>query len=78
MRLLAPVEAWTEPLASWMPLRQAVFKFGMTEDEETAAIYDTPFLDLSNFKEIASSPALLHEAIIEMRRAQKDLSRVAN
>jgi hypothetical protein len=49
----APAEAcvsdkqWAEPQDSWIPLRQAVFVFGMTEDEVVAAIHDKPFLGLS-------------------------------
>jgi hypothetical protein len=38
---------WAEAQKGWIPLRQAVFVFGMTEDEEAAAIHDQPFLGLS-------------------------------
>lgn len=49
----APAEAcvsdkqWAEPQDNWMPLRQAVFVFGMTEDEKAPAIHDQPILGLS-------------------------------
>jgi hypothetical protein len=51
---------WAEPRDTWIPLRQAVFVFGMTEDDEAAAIHDEPFLGLStdDFASIATQEVL--------------------
>jgi hypothetical protein len=42
------------PKKTWLPLRRAVFAFGMTEDEALAAIHDRPFLELSK-EEVGSA-----------------------
>jgi hypothetical protein len=49
---------WTEPQDNWIPLRQAVFVFGMTEDKEVAAMHGQPFLGLTtdDFASIATDP----------------------
>jgi hypothetical protein len=52
---------WPEAQAGWIPLRQAVFKFGMTEDDEAASIHDKPFLGLS--KDIFEQPDSLHQKL---------------
>jgi hypothetical protein len=54
---------WEDPEPDWVPLRQAVFKFGMTADDDSAGIYDKPLPGLSEFK--ALSPELLRQAAIE-------------
>jgi hypothetical protein len=50
-----------EPRANWIPLRDAVFKFGMTEDDEAAGIHDKPFLGLS--KDNFAHPGFLHQKL---------------
>jgi hypothetical protein len=57
-----PKKQRAEPHASWVPLRQAVFKFGMTADDEAAAIHEKPFRE---FDESASSLELLRQMTIE-------------
>jgi hypothetical protein len=54
---------WAESRDTWIPLRKAVFVFGMTEDEEAAAIHDQPFLGLSkdDFELIATDPESGHQ-----------------
>jgi hypothetical protein len=58
-----------KPHSNWLPLRQAVFRFGMTEDDEAAAIHDKPLLCPSEFKEIAESSALLHQTTIDIEES---------
>jgi hypothetical protein len=54
---LLPKEQWEESQPGWMPLRQAVFQFGMTDDDE--AVHDKPLPNLSEFQ--ASSSELLRQ-----------------
>jgi hypothetical protein len=49
-----------------MPLRQAVFKYGMTEDDKAAAIHDKPLPGPSEFKEISASRASSRQTTIEL------------
>jgi hypothetical protein len=69
----ASVEAWNEPQVDWMPLRLAVFKFGMTEDDEAAGIHDKPFLGIS--KEDFAHPGFLHQ---KLKKREANDAEIAN
>jgi hypothetical protein len=52
-----------EPEPNWMPLRQAVFTFGIAEDGRASELRDKPFYDLTEAEvvEITAIPSSLRE-----------------
>jgi hypothetical protein len=54
---------WAQPEADWVPLKQAVFRFGVTEDSNSTNFPDKPFHELTEAEiaESSGSPSALGE-----------------